>query len=398
VAERTAALEQQTQRLQHEMAERQRMQEALFEREKLASLGLLLANIAHELNNPLSVATMEIDNLAETLPADVVTEDLETLRQAVERCIRVVQSFLALARQQSTTRSPVALNALIDEVLILLRHALKADDIAVELHLADGLPPLQADIIQLHHVIANLIANAQQALRQSPPPRRLTLTTAVDTAGTQVTLEVTDTGPGIPEDLQRRVFEPFFTTRAQEGGSGLGLSLCRSVIEGHGGTIRLRSQVGHGTTVHITLPIVPSSDVSSAEPPADAGAPASHRARILIIEDEPAGQNALRSLLQRSGHGITTASNGHEGLAALQECSYEVILCDMRMPGMDGPGFYRELERRSPHLLSRLIFLTGDVLSPEAQAFFEQVNRPRLVKPFHAQDVRRMIQQLLEAQ
>jgi two-component system NtrC family sensor kinase len=138
--------------------------------------------------------------------------------------------------------------------------------------------------------------------------------------------------------------------------------------------------------------------VPSAELPANAEAPALHRARILIIEDEPAGQNALRSLLQRSGHGITTASNGHEGLAALQECSYEVILCDMRMPGMDGPGFYRELERRSPHLLSRLIFLTGDVLSPEAQAFFEQVNRPRLVKPFHAQEVRRMIQQLLEAQ
>jgi two-component system CheB/CheR fusion protein len=399
VVERTAALEQQTQRLQHEMAERQRMQEVLFEREKLASMGLLLANIAHELNNPLAVATMEIDNLAETWPADVATENLKTLRQAVERCNRVVQSFLALARQQSTTRLPVALNALIDEVLILLRHVLEADGIIISLHLADNLPPLQADASQLHHVIANLITNAHQALRQSEPPRRLTLTTAVNTAGTEVTLEVADTGPGIPADLQRRIFEPFFTTHAQDGGSGLGLSLCRNVIEGHGGALRLSSQVGHGTTVHITLPIAASTDGPDPETPAAAEAPEPpRRARVLLIDDERGVQHALRRLLQRSGHEITIVADGHEGLAVLQEHSYEVILCDMRMPGLDGPGFYRELERRSPHLLSRLAFLTGDVLNPEAQAFFAQVNCPRLVKPFQAQEVRRLIQQILEAQ
>jgi two-component system NtrC family sensor kinase len=109
-------------------------------------------------------------------------------------------------------------------------------------------------------------------------------------------------------------------------------------------------------------------------------------------------QRALGRLLQRNGHEVTTAANGHEGLSALQAQTYEVILCDMRMPDLDGPGFYRELERRYPHLLPRLIFVTGDELSPEAQAFFDQVDCPRLVKPFRAAEVRHVIQQMLTAQ
>ena len=117
---------------------------------------------------------------------------------------------------------------------------------------------------------------------------------------------------------------------------------------------------------------------------------------ILVIDDEVAVQRALSRLLQRSGHDVTTANNGHEGLAALEERSYEVILCDVRMPDLDGPGFYRELERRHPRLLSRLIFLTGDTMSQETLAFFAQVDNARLEKPFSAQNVRYVIQQVLE--
>jgi CheY-like chemotaxis protein len=118
---------------------------------------------------------------------------------------------------------------------------------------------------------------------------------------------------------------------------------------------------------------------------------------ILLIDDELGVQKALKRLLQRRGHDVTIASNGREGLTALEAHSYEVILCDMRMPDLDGPGFYRELERRYPDLLSRTIFLTGDTLTQEAQVFFAQVDRPRLIKPFKIQDVWRVIEQVLEA-
>jgi CheY-like chemotaxis protein len=271
------------------------------------------------------------------------------------------------------------------------------DGITVQLELAENLPKLWADPHQLHHVVSNLITNAHHALRQTPPPRHLTLTTTAVADQSQVTFKVTDSGPGIPQALHRRIFEPFFTTKSQDMGSGLGLPLCQNIVEGHGGSIRRWSQPGGGTTFGVTLPVA-RPGIQAAEPaPEPAGSERVQRSAILLIDDEPGIARALTRLLQRSGHDITRATNGLEGLAALAKGAYDVILCDMRMPDLDGPGFYRELERRHSHLLSRVIFLTGDVLSPQAQAFFDQVKRPRLEKPFKAYEVRQVIQQVLAA-
>jgi PAS domain S-box-containing protein len=397
VVERTAALERAHEALRHEMVERHRMQAALFEQEKLAALGMLLANVAHELNNPLAVASMQIDNLLEEENSDGRIEDIEMMRQAVERCQGVVQSFLALARQQPPTRRAVAVQDIVDDVLVLLGHALEIDSIVIEKELPDDLPPLWADPNQLHHVVANLITNAHHALRETTPPRHLKLTASVMADHHQICLEIMDNGPGIPQDLQRRIFEPFFTTKPQGEGSGLGLPLCRSIVEGHGGTLQVDSQPGHGTTVSITLPLA-SADVRMLEVlPESAEAEPVQSASILLIDDEPGMRRALQRLLQRGGYDVATAANGHEGLVALEAHSYEVILCDIRMPGLDGPGFYQVLQQRHPHLLSRVVFLTGDVLGPEVQAFFAQVDNLRLEKPFKTQEVRRVIRHMLEA-
>jgi two-component system NtrC family sensor kinase len=396
VVERTAALEQAHEALRHEMAERHRMQEALFQQEKLAALGTLLANVAHELNNPLTVAAMQLDNLQEEDSSGTKSEDIEMIRQAIERCQGVVQSFLALARQQPPTRHAVALQALMGDVLVLIGHGMELDGILIENDLTEDLPLLWADPNQLHHVVANLLTNAHHALRQTTPPRRLKLTAAVTADRCQVKLQVADNGPGIPEALQHRVFEPFFTTKPQGEGSGLGLPLCRSIVEGHGGTLHLTSQPGQGTTVSVTLPVA-TADVRTPEvSPQPVEAAPIQCGTVLLIDDEPGMRRALQRLLQRSGHDVTTAANGQEGLEALEARSYEVVLCDMRMPDLDGPGFYRELARRHPHLLSRLVFLTGDVMGSEAQAFFAQVDNPRLEKPFKSQEVRQLIQQVLE--
>ena len=399
VIERTGDLLQAHDDLQREMDQRQRVQAALFQSEKLASLGALLANVAHELNNPLAIASMELENLGEMRGVVSRSDDLGLLRQAVDRCKGVVQSFLNLARQQTPTRQSVSINAIFDEALVLLEHAMEVDGILIERRLADNLPLLWGDPHQLHHVVANLIANAHHALRQRPLPRYLYLTTATDANRTEITLEVADNGPGMPEDVQRRVFDPFFTTKPQGEGSGLGLPLCRNIVEAHGGAIDMISQVGDGAKVRIALPVVAGDCPSPGAPwEPDASVQAEGGAAILLIDDEPGMQNALRRLLQRRGYDVTTANNGQEGLRALESSSYDVILCDVRMPDLDGPGFYHELERRYPRLLSRLIFLTGDVLSLESQAFFDQVDCPRLIKPFRADDIQRAVQQLLEAQ
>jgi len=231
VTEGTAALAQQTQRLEHEIGERQCTQEALVQREKLAALGTLLANVAHELNNPLAVATVQLDNLQEAWGAGAWTEDIEVLRQAVDRCTSMVQSFLALARQEPPTRQAVALNAVIGDVLVLVGHTLEADGITRQLHLADDLMPLWADANQPHHAVSNLLTNAHDALRQAAPPRRLTLTTAASADRTQVLLTVTDTGPGIPEDLQRHIFEPLLYHQIAAGGQRVRVA----AVPQHGG-------------------------------------------------------------------------------------------------------------------------------------------------------------------
>jgi C4-dicarboxylate-specific signal transduction histidine kinase len=220
VRERTAALVQANESLRREITERQQVeeqvrqqQEALAQRDKLAAMGSLLAGVAHELNNHLAVVMMRADVLHEELHDGPLAEQVHAITQAAERCVRIVNNFLTLARQHSAARQPVQLNTVIEEALQLLAYMLQVDDIAVELHLAPDLPTLWADPHQLHQVVLNPVTNAHQALREVPTPRRLTLTTHGNPTGTFVRLEVADTGPGIPPAVQARIFEPFFTTK-----------------------------------------------------------------------------------------------------------------------------------------------------------------------------------------
>jgi CheY-like chemotaxis protein len=338
---------------------------------------------------------MQADLLSLELQDEAVAERIKEISQSAERCVHIVRNFLALARQNPPQRTSVALNTVVEEALALLAYALRIDDIAVEQQLAADLPPLWADPHQLYQVVVNLITNAHQALRESPPPRRLTLTTRYDPAQRLVCLEVGDTGPGILAELQERIFEPFFTTKPPGVGTGLGLPFCKGIIEGHGGSISVESAPGQGAVFRMSLqveaaPAAAPTPVPDALPPAKGGV-------ILVVDDEPGITGALAYLLRRDGHTVETAANGRLALAKLQERMYDLILCDLRMPELDGRGFYRELERNHPHLMRRVIFLTGDALSPEAREFLEKVGVWQLSKPFRAAEVRQAIQQALHA-
>jgi two-component system NtrC family sensor kinase len=372
----------------------QRQQEALYQREKLAAMGSLLASVAHELNNPLSVVMVEADMLAQEFKSAELVERIKAIGQSAVRCVHIVRNFLALARQNPPQRSSVALNSVVEEALALLAYTLRVDNIEIAQQLAEDLPPLWADPHQLYQVVVNLLTNAHQALHDAAPPRRLTLTTSYDAARHLSSLEVADTGPGIPPELQERIFEPFFTTKPPGVGTGLGLPFCKGIIEGHGGSIRVVSRAGQGAVFRIELPIEPA-------PPAPAPAPLTLvqppilGKTILIIDDEAGISTALAYLLRRDGHTVETAANGRLGLAKLRQRTYDLILCDLRMPELDGPGFYHELERSYPHLLRQVIFLTGDTLSPEAREFLAKVAVTRLSKPFRAAEVRQAVQQAL---
>jgi two-component system NtrC family sensor kinase len=379
-------------------ADIRRQQEMLFQNEKLAAMGTLLASVAHELNNPLAVVKMQIDLLAEEALHSALHERVTEVHQATERCMRIVHNFLTLARQNPPQRSSVQLNTIIEDALELLAHALQLDCIAVHTHLADALPLLEADPAQLHQVIMNLLVNAQQVLHESAPPRQVTIRTDFDQARNHLVLEFGDTGPGIPATLQTRIFEPFFTTKPLGVGTGMGLSLCQNIVESHEGTIRMVSQPGEGARFRIELPVGDSVQVAEPETPAAALPPPSLSSKLLVVDDEPGITRVLARLLRREGHDVDTALHGQQALRMLQEQDYDLVLCDLRMPELDGPSLYRYVMDHKPHYLRRFIFLTGDTLSPEADAFLKQADAPCLVKPFSAAQGRHVVRQALQTQ
>jgi CheY-like chemotaxis protein len=262
--------------------------------------------------------------------------------------------------------------------------------------LAEEIPVLRADAHQLHQVVVNLVANAHQAMREAAGPRRLTVATGVSPGGERVWVEVRDTGPGIVAELEERIFEPFFTTKPPGVGTGLGLSLCQGIIEGHGGRIRVVRGEGSGAVFRLELPVTESG---GAEPVAGEGTPMVVRgARILVVDDEPGIAGVLAEVLQLDGHVVETVGNGQAALGKLAVGGYELILSDIRMPELDGPSLYWELERRDPRLLRRMIFLTGDTLSPGTREFLEKTGAPCLAKPFALNEVREIVQQVLQTQ
>src|SRR4029453_7507340 len=181
-------------------------------REKLAALGSLLAGVAHELNNPLSVVVARAVLLEEQ--GDSATQGAALkIRPAAERCARIVRTFLAMARQQQPERGPVALNEVVTAALDIASYAIRTSSIDVSLDLADDIPLILADADQLHQVLLNLIINAQQSLQDSPGPRRIKVKSRFDARAGTVAIKVRDNGPGIPEHLRARVFEPYFTTK-----------------------------------------------------------------------------------------------------------------------------------------------------------------------------------------
>ena len=367
-----------------------RQRAARIQNEKLADMGTLLAGVAHELNNPLTVVSGYSSILRQTLGDGPARERLDRIAAAAERCVRIVRNFLALARQHPPERQKVDANRVVREAVELLAYPLRVDNVEVRLELAEDLPTLWADPHQLHQVVVNLITNAHQAMHGNTSTRRLTLRTRFRVADSRVSIEVIDTGGGIPPEALGRIFEPFFTTKPVGQGTGLGLPLCLGIVEGHGGTLRVDSKVGEGTTLTIELPVV-AAPAGEAKP-----APAAHRAlppgcRVLVVDDEPDVAGVLVDLLRAEHEQVEAVADGRAALEKIVGAAYDLILCDVRMPGLDGPELYRALRLLHPELLPRFVFLTGDTLNPESREFVQQTGAPCVSKPFDFDEVYRVI-------
>ena len=378
--------------IKEDISERKRLQEHLTQSEKLAAMGQLLASVAHELNNPLSVLTGHAA-LLKSAPDPKVVERAQKMIHAAERCARIVRNFLTLARQRPPERTRVDLNQVVRDAVELVAYPLRVDNVQLGLELFERLPRLTADGHQLHQVVINLLTNAHQALREAPGPRRITVTTRAGADERSVLLEVADNGPGISQEIQARLFEPFFTTKPPGEGTGLGLAICQGIVNTHRGTLEVVSAPGHGATFRMELPVeeIQGTPVAESQPES----PTSGRT-ILVVDDEPEIAALLAEMLTGDGHRVETVEDGLMALDKLGAGTYDLIISDLRMPKLDGPGLHAEVARRHPQLLRRMVFVTGDTLGPESAEFLRRKEVATFGKPFALADVRRVIRQVLE--
>lgn len=351
--------------------------ESLHQAEKLAALGSMLAGVSHELNNPLAAVIGQAALLGEDLEGTPHADRIAKIRRAADRCARIVQSFLAMARRKAPEYRPVNLNDQVRGAIELTEYHMRAVNIAIDLDLQSDLPTLEADPDQLHQVIVNLLTNARQALETVEGDRRIAIASR-HKDGT-VKLTVTDNGAGIDPAARQRIFDPFFTTKAVGAGTGIGLSYSLGIVEAHGGTIAIEDS-DVGTRFVVSLPV---SDERNADSHAEPAEGARGRGRVLVIDDEEDVAETLADMLERLGLDVSVAIGGLAGQEALARgARFDLILSDIRMPDMDGPALYAWIAAERPDLAAAVAFVTGDTMSSHVAGFLADTRCPVLEKPF----------------
>ena len=368
-------------------------QVALMHRERVAALGSMLAGVAHELNNPLAVVMAQTELLAETADNQETRDRAEKILKPVERCARIVRTFLALARQRDTKKAYINVEDVISDVRELLEYQFRTNNIEVMVNIAPGFPEIWGDGAQISQVLMNLLINSQQALMEMEQDRSIAIEVLMENEKT-IAIIVSDNGPGVPVSIQDRVFEPFFTTKPEGQGTGLGLSYCQSVAEGHGGIIEIEKSGQAGTSVRFEIPVGEGqvefdkenhlgSDIS--------GGPL----RILVVDDETSLLDSIVEQMTQLGHAADGYSNARQAIDMVMTDAYDIILADIRMPDLDGPAFYAEVVTKKPQLRDRFIFITGDSLNQRASEFIKNTNAPCLDKPFRISDLNEAITEVV---
>ena len=374
-------------------AELDRQREAAHQNEKMSALGELLAGVAHELNNPLSVVVGYVMMLQESVDDPKVARRLREVSTAADRCARIVRTFLAMARQRPTEVSPLRIDEIVRVAVEVAGHGLRASGGEIVLDLAPDLPRVMADGDQIAQVFANLVVNAEHAMAGRDPAR---LTISATRSGDAVAIRFADTGSGIDPALRSRIFDPFFTTKDVGTGTGVGLAFSHRIVTSHGGRLSVDSEPGRGATFTVTLPVARGRAAAGAAGVATGPAPPAPRGRVLVVEDDAAVSALVRAVLTDAGHAVTIAATGSAALDACGAGRFDAVLCDVRMPGMDGTEVFAALRERGSHCAARFAFLTGDALSPGIAGRIAATGRPCLEKPVTPAALLRLVAQLME--
>jgi len=403
---------------------RNRQEELLRRSERMASLGHTLAGVAHELNNPLAAICGFAQLLLRAPRPDDDRTALETISHEAARAGKIVKDLLTFSRRpEGHRRERVSATDVARYIFATQRYAMETRGIQHDLSLDPELPSVLADPAQLEQVLLNLVVNARQAIegaldgaapaaaaRGAP---RVSIRTR--RAGGKVVVEVADNGPGIPPGELERIWDPFWTTKPEGEGTGLGLAVVHGIITEHGGTIEVESEVKRGTRFIITLPIAPGE----ARPPKVdggralaevAGEPARLAAEaakerdvaregaarpldILLVDDEASILGLLTRYFSSRGHAVVAAHDGAHALRIAEQASFDVVVCDLRMPGLDGSDVIRRMRAMPSCAGARYVVSTGDNATSASRRRIEGLDVAAVIeKPYQIDELRRAVE------
>ncbi|MFW6067611.1 MAG: response regulator [Myxococcota bacterium] len=400
------------------------LRQRLLHADRLRSIGQLAAGVAHEINNPAAFITVnqeallgQVDRLSGAFDAvhDMVAswgaaplQELEGVlrdrhvrrelagmravlnenRDGLERIVAIVRSLRGFARVEQGQMEHVHVDELIEDACTMVHNEIRHR--AVLRKELGGPPPLVGDRGRLTQVMVNLLVNAAHAIDEGEAGRNLIIVRSRLAQG-QITIEVEDTGCGIPEEQLDRIFEPFFTTKGRDEGTGLGLALSAEIVRQHGGVLHVESEVGVGTRFIITLPAETGLQLTGRHTAGPTPLPAGQHHRVLIIDDEPVLLRGLRRMLGRQ-HEVVTAEGGEEALRILErDRAFDLVVCDLMMPTVDGPAVHAWIRREAEELLDRIVYMSGGAFTDRARDFVERTGVRVVDKPLSKKELEKLM-------
>lgn len=384
-----------------DVSERKLTEAQLIVADRMASVGTLAAGVAHEINNPLQCVTGNLALLELELgdPARAhslspgLLEALHDAREGAERVRLIVRDLRIFTRGEDVAYAPVHLAQVLDSTLRMAWNELRHRAHLIKRY--GNVPAIESNEARLGQVFLNLIVNAVQAIPEGDYERnQVTVETSYDPATQRALVAISDTGSGIPPEIQKRLFTPFVTTKPAGVGTGLGLSICQRIVTSLGGSIEFESEVGRGTTFRVYLPATERA-VSSVPPKLSGEVAPARSARILLIDDDEMVAHVVRRALVPE-HSVLIVNSAEAALKLFRRGDrFDVVLCDLMMPQVTGMELFQNLQALDPHQAARVVFMSGGAFTPSARAFLDRVPNGRLEKPFDIAVLRQLVRRLI---